>query len=261
MPKHWQFRFIWHDLFDQDYVFPGAYDSGTNLRIGGSFEISPRTDVYSTSLKLDFDRSFWGSDRSYEKFSLDTRIWPTSHFSFWLKPKLRLWYGSSAIDPFVQERRDLAGAGPLEKEQYFWLRSTGAFPEDRYNNWVLPGNSNLRGYFDGNYAFKRTFAMNFELGLPFWVPRSLRRDLDGRQLYIFYDAGAVLDERPLEALPPDLAAELGQPYLDSWLQDFGIGMKVWVIKAEVPLWLSHPELSRDDDKWAPRWTIGIETLF
>ena len=215
-----------------------------------------------TSLKLDFDTNFWGSKQSYERFTVDARLWPTRRFGFFLKPKLRLWFGSSAADPFEQEKLNLAGAGVLEKERYIWLRSQGAFPEDYWNNWVLPGNSNLRGYFDADYAFKRTAAVNAEIGLPFWVPRFLRRTLRDRQLYLFWDAGTVLDDRPLEALPPGLAAELGEPYFNStWFQDAGIGLKLWIIKAEAPLWLSHPELSGDDEKLAPRFTIGIHTLF
>ena len=83
----------------------------------------------------------------------------------------------------------------------------------------------------------------------------------GRQLYLFYDAGMVLDDRPLEALPTDLAESLGRNFFDSWMQDFGIGIKVWVIKAEMPLWLSHPELSGETEEWDLRWTIGIHTLF
>jgi len=261
MPKYWQMRFVYYDLFDDAYVYPGTYEKGTNIILGGSFKLAPKTDILATSFKLDFDRSFWGSKDSYEKFSVDARIWPTDMFNRWLKPKIRLWYGSSAIDPPAQEKRNLAGAGVLEKEKYFWLRSVGAFPEDYYANWVLPGNSNLRGYFDGDYAFKRTFALNAELGLPFWVPRFMKRTLSDRQLYLFYDVGTVLDDRPFEALPSSLAETLRPDFFESWMQDFGIGMKVWVIKAEVPLWLSHPELSGDDEKWAPRFTLGIETLF
>jgi hypothetical protein len=261
MPKYWQLRFVYHEFFDARYVYPGTYDRGVNLRIGGSFELAPKTDILATSLKFDFDRSFWGSEDSYEKFSVDARIWPTHRFSAWLKPKLRLWYGSSAIDPPAQEKRNLAGAGVLEKEKYFWLRSVGAFPKDYYSNWLLPGNSNLRGYFDGDYAFKQTFAVNTELGLPFWVPRFLKKTLSDRQLYLFYDVGTVLDDRPFEALPAGLAEDLGPVFFESWLQDFGIGMKIWAIKAEVPLWLSNPELSGEEKEWAPRFTLGIETLF
>jgi hypothetical protein len=261
MPRYWQLRFVYHDLFDQDYVYPGTYDGGKNLRLGGGLKLAPKMDIFATSLKLDYDTSFWGSKRKYEKFSFETSIWPTHRFNFWLKPKLRFWFGHSSGDPFEQERRNLAGAGVLEKEKYFWLRSVGAFPEDYYNNWVLPGNSNIRGYFEGNYAFKKTMAVNTELGLPFWVPRFLKRAMRDRQLYLFYDAGFVLDARPFEALPADLAADLGRNFFESWIQDFGVGLKIWVIKAEVPLWLSHPELSGEDEEWGPRWTIGIHTLF
>ncbi len=261
MPRYWQLRVDYYDLFDDSYVYPGTYEEGTNVKIGVGFELAPKMDILATSLKFDFDTSLWGSEDKYEKFSLDARIWPTDNFGLWLKPKLRLWFGSSAVDPPEQEKLSLAGAGILEKQQYFWLRSVGAFPEDYYNNWVLPGNSNLRGYFDGNYAFKKSFALNAELGIPFWVPRFLRNSMRGRQLYLFYDAGAILDTRPFEALPTDLAESLAHDFFESWMQDFGIGVKVWVIKAEVPLWLSHPELSGEEEKWAPRWTVGIHTLF
>jgi hypothetical protein len=261
MPKYWQLRFVYYDLFDDAYVYPGTYEKGTNLYLGGGLKMAPKMDILATSLNLDFDRSFWGSKDSYEKFSVDARIWSTHRLDRWLKPKLRLWYGTSNIDPPAQEKLNLAGAGVREKEQYFWLRSVGAFPEDHYNNWVLPGNSNLRGYFNGDYAFKRSVAVNAELGLPFWVPRFLKPSLKDRQLYLFYDAGTVLDDRPFEALPAELAESLDPNYFNGWFQDFGIGIRIWAIKAEVPLYLSHPDLVGDEEQWAPRWTIGIDTLF
>ena len=151
----------------------------------------------------------------------------------------------------------------LEKEKYFWLRSVGAFPRDYYDNWVLPGNSNLRGYFDGDYAFKQIFAANTELGLPFWVPGFLKKPLKDRQFYLFYDIGTVLDARPFEALPAELAEGFAPDYFDSWFQDFGVGLKIRVFKVEMPLWLNHPELSGEDplERWAPRLTLGIHTLF
>jgi hypothetical protein len=261
MPRYWQLRFVYHDLYDEEYLYPGTYDKGTNLRIGGGLKLAPEMDILATSLDIQLDTSFWGSDRDYEKFSLDMRIWPTRRSGFWIKPKLRFWYGSSSVDPPTQERRNLAGAGVLEKERYIWLRSVGAFPEDYYSNWVLPGNSNLRGYYNADYAFKKSLAVNMELGLPFWLPGSIGRLLRDRQLYLFYDAGAVLDSRPLEALPPELAESLGTNFFESWLQDFGIGIKIWMLKAEVPLWLSHPELSGESEQWDLRWTVGIHSLF
>ncbi len=261
MPKYWQLRFVYYDLFDEAYVYPGTYERGTNLKFGGSIELKPKMDILATSFKFDFDTSFWGSKDDYEKFSIDTRIWPTHRFDHWLKPKLRLWYGSSAVDPPEQEKLNLAGAGILAKEKYFWLRSVGAFPEDYYSNWVLPGNSNLRGYYEADYAFKRSAAVNAELGLPFWVPRFLKSALKDRQLYLFYDAGVILDNRPFEALPADLADSLDPDFFQSWMQDAGVGVKIWVFKAEFPLWLSHPELSGEEEQWAPRWTVGIHTLF
>jgi len=186
-----------------------------------------------------------------------------ARFPFALRPSLRLWLGNSANDPPPQSRYNLAGAGVLEKESYFWLRSVGAVPRGSYANFRLPGHANLRGYFEGDYAFKRIAALGAELDLPFplpgGLPARLRGPLGERRLYLFFDAGAVLDERPHELVPAELS--LGPDFFDDVLRDFGLGIKLWRLTAEFPLWVSHPALCGETERWDLRWTIGFDAGF
>ncbi|MDD3643462.1 MAG: M1 family metallopeptidase, partial [Candidatus Krumholzibacteria bacterium] len=262
MPRFWRLRFGYHDLFDERYVRPGTWDGGTNIWLGAGLSLRPSADIFDADLSLDFDRSFWGSARSWERFTFEARARATSRFPFPLKPGLRLWFGNSAIDPFLQNRFNLAGAGVLEKDRFFWLRSVGAFPADRYANWRIPGNSDLRGYYEGDYPFKRVASISGELDLPFPLfGAGRRRELRDRRLFLFYDAGWVLDDRPLEALPPELALELGPDWFDTVLQDFGIGVKLWRVTAELPFWVSRPGLIGGGERWDARWTVGLDLGF
>ena len=179
-----------------------------------------------------------------------------------VKPFLRFFLGRAMNDAPVQERFQLAGAGTLAKENFFWLRSVGAWPKSYYGNFHVPGDANLRGYFDGTFAFKQIFSSNAELELPFPLPvgRSLSRALD-RRLYLFFDWGKVMDARPLEGLAPWARGSFDENYFDEILLDSGVGVNLWKFTAEFPLYLSHPVLVGEDEKWDLRWTIGFERLF
>ena len=262
LAKHFSLRFLYHELTDSAYVFPYSYEKGINLRAGLNFSIAPTTDLLATSLSFDFDRSFWGSDFNYEKTSIEARLWPARRYPLPLKPYVRLFLGYSSIDPPLQEMFNLAGAGVMQKENYFWLRSVGGFPRDYYTNFHVPGDANLRGYFDGDYSFRRVFGSNIELELPFPLPlsRGLSRWLDHR-LYLFYDWGKILDADPLEGLPPAMRTGFPGEVFDEVLQDFGIGLNIKWLTAEFPLYISHPVLTGDEEKWDFRWTIGIHRLF
>jgi hypothetical protein len=82
-----------------------------------------------------------------------------------------------------------------------------------------------------------------------------------RRLFLFYDAGRVLDEKPFETLPPELAEELGPGWFETVLQDFGIGVKLWRVTAEFPIWVSRPELNGGGEPWDFRWTVGVDFEF
>ncbi len=249
-------------LADTAYVYPDTYEEGPNVKAGFGFSIEPKTDLFATSISVLGETSMWGSDFDYQKLTFDARITPARRYPLPVKPYLRFFLGHSAVDPPLQEMYNLAGAGPLDKERYFWLRSVGAFPEDYYGNFHVPGDANLRGYYDGDFSFKRIFSSNIELDLPFPLPggRGLRRLLDQR-LYLFYDWGKVLSEHPMEFLPAAMRAALDPTVFDGYISDFGVGISVWKLTAEFPLYLSNPEISGEEEQWDLRWTVGFKRLF
>jgi hypothetical protein len=252
----------YQELADTAYVYPGNYEEGPNFKAGLGFSIAPRTDLFATSISMLGETSMWGSDFNYQKFTLDARITPARRYPLPVKPYVRFFLGHSAVDPPLQEMYNLAGAGSLDKERYFWLRSVGAFPEDYYNNFHVPGDANLRGYIDGDVSFKRIFSSNIELDLPFPLPggRGLRRLLDQR-LYLFYDWGKVLSKRPMEFLPLEMQTALDPTLFDGIISDFGVGVSVWKLTAEFPLYLSNPEISGEEEQWDLRWMVGFKRLF
>jgi hypothetical protein len=255
------FSVRYNELRDTAYVFPFTYEKGRDITGSIRFEISPKTDLFATSLSLSYDRSIWGSNFNYEKFTGALRLWPALRFDFPIKPDLRFFLGHGANDPPLQERFSLAGANALAKEDYFWLRSVGAFPRDQYNNFHVAGDANLRGYYDGTFAFKQVFASNIELQLPFPLPvsRKTSRMLD-RRLSLFCDWGSVLDDRTSEGIPPSSRAALAGDF-GGTLADFGVSLSLWKITAEFPLYLNRPEVVGATDKWDFRWTIGFSRLF
>ena len=259
LTKRLAFSVRYHEIDDTTYVFPGTYQMGRDIVGGIRFEISPKTDVFASALQLAYNRSLWGCNFNFEKFTAAARLWPAIRFDFPVKPNLRFFLGYSSNDPPLQERFSLAGANTLAKDRFFWLRSVGAFPRDQYNNFHVAGDANLRGYYDGTFAFKRVFASNVELQLPFPLPvsRKVSRMLD-RRLSLFCDWGKVLDEHRFEGIPA--AARPGlEGAFDGILADFGVSLSLWKITAEFPLYLNRPEVVGGKDKWDFRWTIGFSS--
>ena len=253
----------YHQMYDSAYVYPFTYEKGIDLKGSIGFSIAPKTDLFASALAFRLERTLWGSDFDTERMKASLALTP-GRVVDWspVKPYLRFFLGRASIDPPVQDRFQLAGAGVVEKDRRFWLRSVGAFPADYYNNFHVSGDANLRGYYDETFAFKRIFSSNVELQIPFPLPvsRSLARTLD-RRLYLFYDWGKVLDERPLEGLPPWIRGSFDENTFDGILSNAGVGVQLWKLTAEFPLYLSHPALVGQDEKWDFRWTIGFDRLF
>ncbi len=257
------FGLVYHELMDEKYVFPFTYEKGFNFKGLIGIAVEPKTDLFASRFTFSIERTLWGSDFDTEKLRLSLALSPAIRADFLpVKPYLRFFLGRSMIDPPVQERFQLAGAGTLAREDYFWLRSVGAWPKDYYGNFHVPGDANLRGYYDGFFAFKQLFASNVELEIPFPLPvsRKLARTLD-RRLYCFFDWGKVMDARPLEGLPPAVSGDFDENYFDEILLDGGVGVNLWKLTAEFPFYLSHPALVGDEEKLDFRWTIGFKRLF
>ena len=230
---------------------------------GFRISIDPKSDIYATSLSYALDRSIWGSDHRFEKSTVELKLWPARRYPIPLELKLRFFLGFSSIDPSLQQMYHLAGAGVLEKENYFWLRSVGAWPKDYYNNFHVAGDANMRGYYGGDYNFRRIFSNNMELDFPLGPLKKQsigKRKFESR-LYLFFDWGKVLDSKPYENLPPDFALNLGDDFFGNIFSDFGASIQVWRIVAEFPIYVSHPALTGESEQWDFRWTIGINSLF
>ncbi|MCK4538674.1 MAG: M1 family metallopeptidase [Candidatus Krumholzibacteria bacterium] len=259
--KRYTLRLGYQELTDPAYVYPGMYEEGKNIKASLLIASYPKTDIFNTSFFLGLDRSFYGSDFNYEKLTFSARIWPSRHWPLPFEPRMRLFFGRATMDPPLQEMFNLAGAGPVDKEDFFWLRSRGAFPEDYYNNFHVAGDANLRGYFDGDFSFRSIVSSNIEIKLPFLPVGKRLSNILRPELYIFYDYGKALGEDPLEALPTEARDALGEDAFDSVLQDAGAGIRIWKLTAEFPFYLSHPEISGETEQWDMRWTIGFSSLF
>ena len=165
--------------------------------------------------------------------------------------------------PPKQELFNLSGANALVKEDYFWLRSVGAFPKGKVDNWHVAGDANLRGYYNGTFTFKRLLSTNLELDIPFPLPgvsRGVSRMLD-RRLFVFFDAGKIIDKKPLEGLPPELRDTADLRAFHKAVTDFGFGVSLWRLNAEFPLYLNHPRLVGEKEQWDWRWTVGFTRSF
>ncbi|UCF05823.1 MAG: M1 family metallopeptidase [bacterium] len=262
LPKHLDFWASYHEITDLDYVFPFTYEEGRTVKLGLRAAVAPKTDLFATSFSFTLDRTIWWSDFEFEKTSMEAKLWPARRYPLPVRLYLRFFLGYSSIDPPMQERFNLAGAGVLDKERYFWLRSVGAFPKDYYNNFHLPGDANLRGYYDGDYSFSRIFASNVELQVPCPLPigRRLLRRVRPR-LFAFYDWGKVMDKHPMEAFPGGVPPGLDETVFDGIIFDFGVGLRLWRIYGEFPLYLSNPEIAGETDEWDFRWKVGFWSLF
>ncbi len=262
LPKNISLWLFYHELFDASYVYPWSYEEGINFRGGFNYALYPKTDLFASSLEFGFDRSIWGSDFNYERYTFETKLWPARRFPLPIKPRARFFIAHNSIDPPLQEKYNFSGAGAPAAENYFWMRSVGAFWKDSYNNMRVAGGANLRGYYDGSFAFKRVFASNIELEFPLPLPlgRKASRMID-REVYLFYDWGRVYDEEPLNGLAPWRRNSIDPDILEKIVSDFGIGVRFFGLSAEFPVYLSHPSIVGEDEKWDFRWTIAVRKLF
>jgi len=103
--------------------------------------------------------------------------------------------------------------------------------------------------------------------LPFPLPLSRKLSMILKQeLYLFYDWGSVYDENPFLELSNTKIGAMQRAGVTSstftdGISDFGIGISLFGIVAEFPIYLSHPSIVDGDEKWDFRWTIGINKLF
>jgi hypothetical protein len=262
-----------HVLTDPDYlVAPDIYDTN-QIDLGPYFtyNISPQIDVFST--RFDFDlkigREWWGGDFKYERFTSTARFYSRPGFVP-IDFRWRLFLGMMGGETPLQEKYQLAGAGPLEQEKHFWLRSSGAVPD--WLNYHEGGDGNLRGYYGGTFGVDRLATTNIEAGtpLPLFALERITKPLVGPiSWYGFYDVGAIMDENnPIPS--SERVSELVDLGVLTWtLQDAGIGFmsrRKWpfwdlTLRLDFPIWVSYPIINGEEDKLKYRYLFSIRAAF
>jgi hypothetical protein len=144
----------------------------------------------------------------------------------WLRTSLRLFGGYVDGDPPLQERLYLSGG--LVPEGLLAFVADGRGDMAPQNNYYVPGDANLRGYYGRHAADK--VAASLSLGIP--LPKI--------PVTLFYDLGNVwpdFDEVSLESLK----------------QDAGIAIGLGPVSGHFPIWISDPLPGEDELKY--RWLI------
>jgi hypothetical protein len=265
--------FRYHTLTDARYVpAPDLYDTNT-IDLGPYlyYRIQPELDIVSTSFDfgLDVGRKWWGGDYKYERFVTTANFYSRSSRAP-IDVRWRIFLGLLGGDTPTQRKFQLAGAGPVEQERYFWLRSAGAiWPELHYHQG---GDGNLRGYYEGGFGVNKLLSTSVEAGtrLPLFVLEKITRRLVGPiSWYGFFDAGKILDsDNPIQT--SDRVTGLVESGVLNWnLMDAGIGFrarKVWpfwdlTLRFDMPLWVNHPSINGETDQTKYRYLFSIYTSF
>ena len=187
----------------------------------------------------------------------------------------------------------LQGANPEELMENKFTRSQGIVPlsmggytTDNFSNLHAGGGMNLRGY-TGYYAIDQNnqnevfinykgrsgAAINLELEFDRWInfrPKYIR-DYLHLDMYIFSDAGIIsrspLDVTNIPSLNP--LSESSKLRADAGLgaaltiKKFGFFDKIppFVIRVDLPWWISSSPYSRPDNIDFSRWIIGVSRAF
>ncbi len=266
--------FDFHELTDPRYLTsPEIYDTN-RIDIGPylAYGVYPEADILLAAFDfgLKFGREWWGGDHKYERFTTSARFYTRGQLVP-VDARLRLFLGLAGGNAPVQRKFGLAGAGPLENEKLFWLRSPGAVWDDL--NYHQSGDGNLRGYAAGSFGVNRLVALNLEAGshLPLFALETLVRPLVGSiSWYGFFDAGTAMDAgNPIKS-SGRVGALVDQGFLDWALMDAGVGFRsrrvfpFWdlTLRLDIPVWVNHPEINfGETEKTRFRYLFSIDGSF
>jgi hypothetical protein len=260
-------------LTDSRYIpAPDLYDTST-IDLGPylSYSIEPELDIMSTRLEfgVDFGRKWWGGDYKYERFFTTAAMY-TRTPNVPLDLRWRIFLGLNGGDVPRQQKFQLAAAGPLVQEQYFWLRSPAGIPPQL--NYHQGGDGNLRGYFEGGFGVNKLLSTNVEVGthLPLFALEKLTDRLFGPiSWYGFFDAGMIMDDINPQSTSGRVTDLVESGVLDWNLMDTGIGFrsrKVWpfwdlTLRFDMPIWVNHPSINGETETTKFRYLFSIYTSF
>jgi hypothetical protein len=263
----------YHELRDARYLTSTeTYDTlqaDTGPYFG--YAIQPELDVASTRLDMNLrlGRTWFGGQYDYEQFRVATSVRSRPEV-VGVDARLRFFAGFSGGGTPTHRKLNLAGAGPVQQDQRFWLRGPGAVPEELH--YVEPGDGNLRGYFEGTFGVNKLTAFNAEIGTRvklFGLEKPLAKLLGTMSWYGFYDAGWILDSSNPIATSDRIQGLVDNGVLDNTLQDAGIGIRSHVAwpfwnfwwRFDVPMWVSNPEVNAESEQTDFRYLFSLNAAF
>lgn len=263
----------YHELTNARYLnSPEVYDtSRSDIAPYLGYSIDPQIDFMSTqmSTRLRFGRKWFGGDYQYERLTAEV-VGKTRREVFPVFLDTRLFLGLVGGDVPKQEKFNLAGGGPLEQEQHYWLRSPGAVWEDL--NYLQPGHGNLRGYRAGTFGVNQLFALNTQLGMRvpfFFLGRLVKPFVGNVEAYGFYDFGRAFDKNNPIGSSARVQALVDDGVLDSPLMDAGVGFVAhrnfpfynMTLRLDLPFWVSTPEVNGEASETQLRYLLSLNTSF
>ncbi|MDZ7402164.1 MAG: M1 family aminopeptidase [candidate division KSB1 bacterium] len=252
-------------LWDDQTIHVPEWDMGSINKFFFSYSNSTNPKnfpQYQYSVRAQISDQLWGSDFNYYRLAFEHQVVMGSIRSN-RKLNVRNFLGfaiSSQHRVPLQEQFGIAEANASQRFEHYYLSSPGSKPY-----WMalyLPGDGNLRGYFNkliaGNQSLtsERIAAVNFELiqrNFQQLFPHQIKTLVQGIDLCLFFDVGRIWDVR-LE---------------HDFLMDAGIGWRFYqmifgkqrTLRLELPLWLSRPRIDRfhpPESRWKFRWIISFE---
>lgn|GEM_PF-1597101 len=273
---NFKFGFTHQRVYDDRYTYREQTVAGQAIRIleweKGSVNQFFLSYSNSTSLKVfpqyhyefqtQISNELWRSDFNFYSFSLEQRFILGSIQRNW-KVNIRNFcgYAASPNDRIpLQQQFGIAAAGANQRFEHFYLRSPGSLPG--WLNYYLPGDGNLRGYFDklpGNgqpFVSERIASLNLEVihrNFHYLFPTPIRSIVQGIDFYLFFDGGKIwTDQREAKYL---FDAGLGWRFYQMILG------KQRTLILEFPLWISNPRIDPAAAGESPgkfRWMVSFE---
>ncbi len=236
------------------------------------YATEPQFDVAATRLHagLRLGRNWFAGDYDYERIEMGATLVTRPATTGGIDARLRFFSGFSGGGTPTHRKFNLAGAGPVQAGERFWLRGRDAVPADLH--YLEPGDGNLRGYFDGTFVVNKLAAFNGELGTRvklFGLERKAAKVLGTMSWYGFYDAGWILDKDNPVASSARIASLVDGGVLDGALQDAGVGIRSHVAwpfwnftwRFDVPFWVSNPEVNGEADPVDFRYLFSLGATF
>lgn len=267
------FGFNYHELTNARYLnSPEIYDTlRADVAPYVGYSIDPQFDFMATrvSAGLRFGREWFAGKYKYERLTSEV-VLKTRREYFPVYLNARAFLGLVGGEVPTQQKFNLAGGGPLQQEQHYWLRGPGAAWDDL--NYHEPGQGNLRGYRVGTFGVNKLLTLNTEIGvgLPLlWLRPMLRPLVGSPRVYGFYDIGRVFDgDNPIGS-SARVQSLVDGGILDESLMDAGVGFIVhrnfpfydMTLRVDLPFWVSNPELNGEEEETRHRYVISLDASF